>query len=42
MLADPTTGELKVACPLAIAFTVIPHVIERFVEKYPRVVLHFR
>jgi DNA-binding transcriptional LysR family regulator len=39
-LADPTTGELKIACPLAIAFTVIPHVIERFVEKYPRAVLH--
>ncbi len=40
-LADPPTGELRIACPLAIAFTVIPHVIERFVEKYPRVVLHF-
>jgi DNA-binding transcriptional LysR family regulator len=39
-LADPTTGEIKVACPLAIAFTVIPHIIERFVRKYPRVVLH--
>ena len=39
-LADPTTGELKIACPLAIAFTVIPHVIERFVKKYPRAVLH--
>src|SRR5258705_5489576 len=40
-LADPTTGEIKIACPLAIAFTVIPHVIERFREKYPRVILHF-
>jgi DNA-binding transcriptional LysR family regulator len=40
-LADPTAGELKVACPLAIAFTVIPHVIERFIKQYPRVVLHF-
>ncbi len=40
-LADPTTGELKVACPLAIAFTVIPHVIEKFIKQYPRVVLHF-
>jgi DNA-binding transcriptional LysR family regulator len=39
-LADPTTGELKIACPLAIAFTVIPHVIERFVKKYPRAVLY--
>jgi DNA-binding transcriptional LysR family regulator len=40
-LADPTTGEIRIACPLAIAFTVIPHILERFVEKYPRVVLHF-
>src|SRR5207302_1450975 len=32
-LADPTTGELRIACPLAIAFTVIPHIIERFVKK---------
>src|SRR5258708_5061192 len=40
-LADPTAGEIKVACSLAIAFTVIPHVIERFAKKYPRVVLHF-
>jgi DNA-binding transcriptional LysR family regulator len=40
-LADPTTGEIRIACPLAIAFTVIPHVFERFVEKYPRVVLLF-
>src|SRR6266699_5839551 len=39
-LADPTMGELKIACPLAIAFTVIPHVIERFIKKYPRAVLH--
>jgi DNA-binding transcriptional LysR family regulator len=40
-LADPEKGEIRVACSLAIAFTVIPHVIERFAEKYPRVVLHF-
>src|SRR5262249_40821704 len=40
-LSDPTTGEIKVACPLAIAFTVIPHIVERFSERYPRVVLHF-
>ena len=40
-LADPTTGEIRIACPLAIAFTVIPHIFEQFVEKYPRVVLHF-
>src|ERR1700704_727541 len=40
-LADPTRGEIRIACPLAIAFTVIPHIIERFVKKYPRVILHF-
>jgi DNA-binding transcriptional LysR family regulator len=40
-LADPTAGEIRIACPLAIAFTVIPHIFERFIEKYPRVVLHF-
>src|SRR4051794_29329976 len=40
-LADPATGEIKVACPLAIASTIIPHVIERFCKKYPRVVVHF-
>ncbi len=34
-LADPTAGEITIACPLGIAFTVIPHVIERFVKKYP-------
>jgi DNA-binding transcriptional LysR family regulator len=40
-LSDPTTGEIRIACPRAIAFTVMPSVIERFREQYPRVVLHF-
>src|SRR5437763_1952944 len=40
-LADPTTGEIRIACPLAIALTVVPHIFERFVKKYPRVVSHF-
>jgi DNA-binding transcriptional LysR family regulator len=40
-LADPTTGEISIACSSAIAFTFIPHVMERFVKKYPRVVLQF-
>lgn len=40
-LADPTTGEIRIACGSAIANTVIPHVLERFAEKYPRVVVHF-
>ena len=40
-LADPTTGQISIACSSAIAFTLIPHVIERFVKGYPRVVLQF-
>lgn len=40
-LADPTRGELKIACGTAIATTIIPFVLERFAEKYPRVVVHF-
>jgi DNA-binding transcriptional LysR family regulator len=40
-LADPTTGEIRIASPLAVASTVIPHIFERFAKEYPRVVLHF-
>jgi DNA-binding transcriptional LysR family regulator len=40
-LEDPTSGEIRIASPLAIAFTIIPHVFERFAKRYPRVVLHF-
>ena len=40
-LADPTTGEIRIASPQGIAFTVIPHIFEWFLKKYPRVVLHF-
>jgi DNA-binding transcriptional LysR family regulator len=40
-LADPGAGEVRIACPLAIASTLVPHVFERFVEKYPRAVLYF-
>ena len=40
-LSDPTAGEIRVASPLAIAFTVIPHVLERFAKEYPRVIVYF-
>jgi DNA-binding transcriptional LysR family regulator len=40
-LGDPTTGEIRMACPMAIASTLIPPVLEGFVEKYPHAVLHF-
>jgi DNA-binding transcriptional LysR family regulator len=39
-LGDPTTGEVRIACPLAIASTLIPPALESFVAKYPRAVLH--
>ena len=40
-MSDPTAGEIRVASPLAIAFTVIPHVLERFAKEYPRVIVYF-
>jgi len=40
-LADPTRGEIRIACPLALASTLIPPVFKGFVEKHPRAVLHF-
>ena len=40
-LADPATGEIKIACSPMIAVTVITHVFDRFIKKYPRVLLHF-
>lgn len=40
-LADPTTGEVNIACSAVIAMTFIPQVMERFVKKYPRAALHF-
>jgi DNA-binding transcriptional LysR family regulator len=41
LLADPTAGEISLACPLGIAFSIMPHIFERFAKKFPRVVLHF-
>src|SRR4029077_15212659 len=38
-LADPTTGELTIGCPESIAATALPRIMQRFSEKYPRVVL---
>jgi DNA-binding transcriptional LysR family regulator len=40
-LEDPASGEIAIASPLAIAFTVIPHVFEQFAKRYPQIVLHF-
>ena len=40
-LADPTSGEIRIASPLAIAFTIVPHVLQRFAASHPRVAVHF-
>jgi DNA-binding transcriptional LysR family regulator len=41
LLADPGAGEVRIACPLGIARSIVPHIFERFAKEYPRVVLHF-
>jgi DNA-binding transcriptional LysR family regulator len=38
-LADPTAGELTIGYPESIAATVLPQIVERFFERYPRVVM---
>jgi DNA-binding transcriptional LysR family regulator len=37
-LADPTSGELRIGCPEAIA-AILPPVLESFSRQYPRVVI---
>jgi DNA-binding transcriptional LysR family regulator len=39
-LADPTVGELRIGCAESIAAAVLPNILERFNQQYPRVVLH--
>jgi DNA-binding transcriptional LysR family regulator len=39
-LADPTTGELKIGCPGSIASTLLPQIVQQFLTKYPRILLH--
>jgi len=38
-LADPTAGELTIGYPESIAATVLSQIVERFFEKYPRVIM---
>jgi DNA-binding transcriptional LysR family regulator len=38
-LADPTIGELKIGCAESIAAAVLPTIVERFAQQYPRVVV---
>ena len=39
-LADPETGEVRIACTESIAAGVLPSVIESYSRRYPRVKLH--
>ena len=39
-LADPTVGELRIGCAESIAAAVLPKILERFNQQYPRVVVH--
>src|SRR6266403_5730708 len=39
-LSDPTTGELRVGSMEAPWFTLLPDVIRRFSQQYPRIEVH--
>ena len=39
-LADPASGEIRIASTDAVAITTLPHIIEHFARRHPRVVLH--
>ena len=41
LLADPTAGEVRIACPLGIAYSIMPPIFQRFVSENPNVVVHF-
>src|SRR5215510_891275 len=39
-LSDPTTGELRIGCSEPVSAAVLPPILDRFLQKYPRVVVH--
>ena len=39
-LADPTTGEVRIGCVQSLSVTILPQIMLRFSEQYPRVVAH--
>lgn len=39
-LANPTVGEVRIGCQETFAAAILPSVIHRFSQAYPRVVLH--
>jgi DNA-binding transcriptional LysR family regulator len=36
-LSDPTSGELRIGCGMALSATILPPIIHQFSQKYPRV-----
>jgi DNA-binding transcriptional LysR family regulator len=39
-LADPTVGELRIGCPEWIAAGLLPVIIDRLLQRHPRLVFH--
>jgi DNA-binding transcriptional LysR family regulator len=39
-LADPASGEIRIGCPGSIASTLMARIVDQFIQKYPRVLLH--
>src|SRR5437762_431449 len=39
-MSSPTSGEVRIGCQESIAAAILPSVIHRFSQSYPRVVLH--
>jgi DNA-binding transcriptional LysR family regulator len=39
-LADPTTGEVRIGCIESLTAAFVPEVIDQFLRKYPRVLVH--
>jgi DNA-binding transcriptional LysR family regulator len=37
---DPSVGEVRIGCPETVAATLLPMVIERLSDRYPKLVLH--
>ena len=41
-LSDPTAGELRIGCTEPMAWGIVPAVIERLTQQYPRLVFHVK
>lgn len=39
-LTDPTRGEVRIGCAQRLSAAIMPQIVERFAQIYPRVVLH--